>query len=138
MDATEKKLFALDIVSGGNWSRIVAKVGRIKYRLLPKKAPQNMGETVEINIPPAMQNKPLELVTVRINPETQEASFEHTEKTMGEKETIEITSMPGRNCYFIIIEPKTPLCIYNRVEVQSQPPPPFNKFTRPAGYFTQE
>ncbi len=66
------------------------------------------------------------MVTVRINPETQEADFERTEKTMGEKEVIEITSIPGRNSYFIIIEPKTPLCIYNRVEAQSQSHPSQN------------
>lgn len=116
MNATEKKLFALDIVNGGNWSRIVAKVGRIKYHSLPKTNPQSTTETVAINIPPTMQNKPLELVTVHIDPETQEATFERTEKTMGEIETIKITPIPGHQSYFIIIEPQTPLCIYNRIE----------------------
>jgi VWFA-related protein len=115
MNATEKKLFALDIVNGGNWSRIVAKVGRIKYHSLSKTEPQSTAEIVEINIPPAMQNKPLELILVYIDPDTQEAAIERIEKAMGEKESITITPMSGRQAYFIIIEPQTPLCIYNRV-----------------------
>jgi len=115
MNNTEKKLFALDIVNRGNWSRIVAKVGRIKYRELPGTTPESTGKTIEVDIPPVMRNRPLELVTVRINPETQEAAVERKIKTMGEKETLQITPMPGRDSYFIIIEPRTPLCIYNQV-----------------------
>jgi len=115
MNNTEKKLFALDIVNRGNWSRIVAKVGRIKYNKLPKPNPGISTETIEINIPPFMRNRPLELVTVHIDPETQEAAVERKIKTMGETETLQITPMPGRDSYFIIIEPRTPLCIYNQV-----------------------
>ena len=115
MNTEEKKLFALNIVNRGSWSRMVAKVGRIKYNKLPKPNPGTSTETIEVDIPPVMQNRPLELVTVYIDPETQEAAVERKIKTMGEKETLQITPMPGRDSYFIIIEPQTPLCIYNQV-----------------------
>lgn len=115
MNRTEKKLFALDIINRGNWSRMVAKVGRIKYNKLPKPNPGISTETIEINIPPKMRNRPLEMVMVHINPETQEAAVQRRIKTSGKKETLQITPMPNRDSYFIIIEPQTPLCIYNQV-----------------------
>lgn len=119
MNDTEKKLFALDIVNRGNWSRITAKVGRIKYRELPGTGSDSPAKTIRINIPPFMRNRPLEVVTVHINPKTQEAAVERKIKTMDAIGTLQITPIPGRDSYFIIIEPKTPLCIYNKVEFET-------------------
>ena len=59
MNETEKKLFALNVINGGSWSRVTAKVGKIKYF---KKADGTAGEnadSIEIPLPPAMRNRPL-------------------------------------------------------------------------------
>jgi hypothetical protein len=54
MNDAEKKLFALNVVNGGSWSRITAKVGKIKYKKLNKVTAGNAAHTVEITLPFAM------------------------------------------------------------------------------------
>ncbi len=115
MNDTEKKLFALSIVNRGSWSRIVSKVGRINYKKLPKQKKGVPGQTIEVDIPPIMRNRQLELVTLYHNPKTQKTTLKRKMKTLGERETIQVVPMPNRDSYFIIIDPQTPLCIYNQV-----------------------
>lgn len=108
MKLIEKKLFALNVVTNGSWSRMTAKVGRIKYRRL------NPG-TIEINVPPAMRDRRLDVFRVHVDPQTQKAQFEFEKRVMGKKAQIRVAPMENRDSYFVIIEPETPICIYNRV-----------------------
>jgi len=108
MKLMEKKLFALNVVTDGSWSRMVSKVGRVKYKRL------NPG-IIEINVPPAMRNRRLDVFRVHVDPQTQKARFEFEKRVMGKNAQIRVTPMENRDSYFVIIEPETPICIYNRV-----------------------
>lgn len=115
MNAMEKKLFALNIVNRGSWSRMTAKVGRIKYKKLKNEnAPVPM-ETIQLTIPPVMRDRRLDVFLIHIDPITQKATFQLEKKTMGENENIRVPLLPDRNAYFVIIEPQMPICIYNQV-----------------------
>lgn len=115
MNFTEKKLFALNVVNGGSWSRMVAKVGKITYKKLKSEAASNPTGVIEIPIPSAMRKRQLDLFLVSIDPETQKAAIVFKKEMMEEKAKIEITPLENRNHYFIIIEPQEPFCIYNQV-----------------------
>lgn len=115
MNKAEKKLFALNVVNGGNWSRITAKVGKIRYKKLDKETAGNAAHRVEINLPTAMRNRPLDVFLVHIDPETQKADMTIEKKTITGKAVLQLTPKENRNAYFVLIEPTTPFCIYNQV-----------------------
>lgn len=115
MNRTEKKLFALDIVNRGNWSRRIATVGRIKYSKAAPETAAKKTQTIRITVPPVMRNRTLETVLVYVNPGTMEATFERKETVMGDTGEIRVPFKKNRDAYFLVIEPKTPICIYNRV-----------------------
>lgn len=108
LNSTEKKLFALDVINRGSWSRVMTKVGKIKYKIREK-------ETIEITIPPVMRNRQVDVFLVQVDPRTQKASFTIETRKMGETGALQIPFMEKQNIYFIIVEPAVPLCIYNRV-----------------------
>jgi hypothetical protein len=115
MNSMEKKMFALDIVYHGNWSRKAARVGKIKYHESPGFNRENSTKRVMINVPPAMQNRLLELVLVYVNPNTLKATIERKKTIMGGHENIDVPIKKGLDAYFLVIEPQASICIYNHV-----------------------
>jgi len=118
MKNIEKKMFVLNIVNGGSWSRMVAPVKQAKYKI------QNMVKTngnpddfkqVEVAIPPDMRNRKLHLYLVEIDANTQKADLGLVKKTVGKKENLRIRLKKNKKQYFVFIEPSIPTCIYNRV-----------------------
>ncbi|HLP59497.1 MAG TPA: hypothetical protein VK186_11735, partial [Candidatus Deferrimicrobium sp.] len=114
MNAIEKKLFALNIINGGAWSRMAAKVGRIKFAKTKNKdhAP---GETIEISIPPVMCNRQLDEFTIYLDPATQKASLNYEQIKMTEKALIDAIPKEKQQLYFVLIDPVTSCCVYNQV-----------------------
>lgn len=118
MDAIEKKLFALNIINGGAWSRMVAKVGKINFAKLSENNGQSIqspGQTIEISVPQVMWNHRLDEFMVYLDPATQKASLTFEQKEISEKALINAVPMRERYFYFVIIDPITSYCIYNRV-----------------------
>jgi hypothetical protein len=118
MNFTEKKMFALNVVNGGSWSRMVARVGKIDYKNLA--TPQKIGpaknfKTIEIQVPPNMRNRMLDFFQVRIDPLTEKAEIVFNKKKMEVKESIRMKVREDKRHYFVIVEPTKPFCIYNRV-----------------------
>jgi VWFA-related protein len=115
MNTTEKELFALSVVTQGSWSRLVAKIGRIKYNKIKESQSKKDPCIIQLNIPPLMRNQKLDSFIVYLDPKTLEADFEFQQKLMTDTETIEVQPREKRDAYFVIIEPKIPVCIYNQV-----------------------
>lgn len=115
MNDTEKELFALSVINRGSWSRITSKIGRIPYKKIQASTSKKKPDVIQLNIPPFMQNRKLDLFVVHVNPKTGKADFQFQRKSMAGTETIEIFPKKKRNAYFVIIEPDTPICIYNQV-----------------------
>ncbi len=115
MNPMEKKLFALNIVNRGSWSRMTAKVGRIKYKKLEKENGPVPIKTIQLNIPPFMRNRQSDVLLVHVDPQTQKATVQLEKKSLGEKENVRVPLLPDRDAYFVIIDPRMPVCIYNKV-----------------------
>jgi hypothetical protein len=118
MKPLEKKLFALNVVNGGSWSRMVARVGKINFESLVNNrnqaAPRHL-ISIEVTIPPGMRDRKLDLFLVNIDPNTKKAMIGLNTKIVGEKENIRFPAQKNQKQYFVIIEPSQPLCIYNQV-----------------------
>jgi VWFA-related protein len=115
MNTTEKELFALSVINRGSWSRIVAKVGRLPYTKINKTESKKEPNIIQLDIPPFMRNRKADVFIIHMDPKTLEADFEFQQKLMTDTETIEVQPRKKRDAYFVIIEPKIPVCIYNQV-----------------------
>jgi hypothetical protein len=118
MKKIEKRLFVLNIVNGGSWSRMVAPVKQVKYKTPDTaKTPGNpdLSKYIEVVIPPEMRNRELDLYLVDIDVNTRKAAFGLVKKTVGETEKLRIKIKKDKKQYFVFIEPSTTTCIYNRV-----------------------
>jgi VWFA-related protein len=116
MDIVEKKLFALNTVTGGSWSRIVGKVVRIKYRSLrDEKQGNEVISLLEIPLPPKMKGRELDLFYVQIDPQTGKANIELLTQTLKDRANIIVRKRENKKDFFVIIEPVFTYCIYNQV-----------------------
>jgi hypothetical protein len=116
MEPVEKKLFALNMVTGGSWSRIIGKVVRIKYRNL-RNEKQN-GETIaliEIPLPPKMRGRQLDLFFVQFNPQTKKVKIELLNQKLKDRANLIIRKRKNTKEFFVIIEPVFTYCVYNQV-----------------------
>lgn len=116
MDVVEKKLFALNTVTGGSWSRIVGKVVRIKYRSLrDEKQGSEIISLLEIPLPPKMKGRELDLFYVQIDPQTGKANIELLTQTLKDRANIIVRKRENKKDFFVIIEPVFTYCVYNQV-----------------------
>jgi VWFA-related protein len=118
MKTIERKLFVLNVVNGGNWSRMVAEVAPIPYRMYkPRKAQKNVNRVhyIEVLLPPKMRDKDLHIYTVDFDPVSKKADTRLIKRKASQKEKFPILIHKEKRQYFVIIEPTTTRCIYNQV-----------------------
>ena len=116
MDEMEKKLFALNMVTGGSWSRLMGKVVRIKYNNLgeDKTGPENTSK-IEVPLPAKMKDHELDLFSISIKPGSQEVNIQLITQEVKDKAQLVFKKQQNTNEYFVIIEPAFSLCVYNRI-----------------------
>jgi hypothetical protein len=116
MEPLKKKLFALDVVNGGNWSRIAGKVVRVK---LPGTKTEQVDHktfySLTIPLPPKMQNRRLDIFSLSIQPDTQKVDIQLIDKPLTNAAQLRMLARPNQHLYFVIVEPQHTYCIYNRV-----------------------
>ncbi|MCP5054908.1 MAG: VWA domain-containing protein [bacterium] len=117
MKKLEKRMFVLNVVNNGSWSRMTAPVKLVKYKLLKhsKKDPLNSFIDIRLTLPENMRERIVHLYQIDIDPTTRKAAFRFVEKKMEKKEKIRFKVNPGMQQYFVLIEPSTTTCLYNRV-----------------------
>lgn len=116
MEPVEKKLFALNMVTGGSWSRMMGKVVRIKYKNLRSERTGNETYSlIEIPLPQKMKDRSLDMFLVQINPKTNEANVEMLTQPVKDRANMVIRQMDSSREFFVIIEPTFAYCIYNQV-----------------------
>jgi VWFA-related protein len=116
MDRLEQKLFVLNIVNDGSWSRMAAKVEIVDYRTLDSPDPRFTA--IEVPIPPAMRNKMVDLFLVNIDLKTEKAEVQLQHKIVDKIEQIRFQVHQDMKQYFVFIEPQRLLCIYNRISLK--------------------
>jgi VWFA-related protein len=116
MDKVEKKLFALNMVTGGSWSRMLGKVVRVKYRSLRNDNTGSGNATmIEVPLPDKMKDRKLDVFCIRIEPETQSVDIQLMSQAVKDRATLIIKKKSNTNEFFAIIEPAFTYCIYNKI-----------------------
>ncbi|MCP5104592.1 MAG: hypothetical protein GY950_14495 [bacterium] len=113
MPAIQKKLFALNVVNGGAWSRMVGKVAKTKYKKIKNKG---KGKTIEVPIPPPMRDRALDVFVVAVDAQTQRAGISIASRKMGAREKISVPEMKGKAQFVVMVDPTQTRCIYTPVK----------------------
>jgi len=117
MDPVQKKMFALNVVNGGSWSRNLGKVMLIPYRKLAVGKNDNEDfDTLDVPLPSQMKNKKLDIFLIKKDPETNRVDMSLVNKDAKNWVKIKIKSRGSENLekFFVIIEPLDTYCIYNK------------------------
>ena len=113
MEPVQKKIFALNVVTNGNWSRIVGRVMKAKFKKTGSTKDNLM--TIQVPLPSVMQNCKIDMFSIGMDPKTQETSVNLVGSQATDVVNLKIKNKKEVNQFFVIIEPTTPYCIYNRI-----------------------
>jgi len=115
MKQLQKKLFALNIITEGSWSRMVGKVDKVKFKRLKSK--DKMVRKIMFRIPERMINMRSDIYSIHLDPVSMKAEIEISNRKLKEEETLKINiSEKGREHFFVIIEPTNTACPYNYIK----------------------
>jgi hypothetical protein len=116
MEPVQKKVFALNVATGGSWSRMVGRVMKVKYKKAKtdKKEDKNI-YTINIPLPKVMRDQRVDMFSIRMDPETQKTDIDFISREVTDVVNLKIKLRKGKNQFFVIIEPTTPYCIYNKI-----------------------
>ncbi|MCX6582541.1 MAG: hypothetical protein NT166_20405 [Candidatus Aminicenantes bacterium] len=113
MEPVQKKIFALNVVTNGNWSRIVGRVMKAKFKKTGSTKDNLM--TIQVPLPNVMQNRKIDMFSIGMDPKTQETSVNLVGSQATDVVNLKIKNKKEVNQFFVIIEPTTPYCIYNQI-----------------------
>lgn len=123
MKPLQKKLFALSVVTGGSWSRIVGQVRKIKLKKLKKPLPQTESppnksdfKFVSVPLPVKFRNRELDIFTINLEPGTMAANINMSHRRANDKLDAAVPVEKGKIQHVVVVEPVKTLCIYNRVK----------------------
>ncbi|MCX6583504.1 MAG: hypothetical protein NT166_25295 [Candidatus Aminicenantes bacterium] len=117
MDPVQKKMFALNVVAGGSWSRNTGKVMLVPYRKFPvAKNDKEDFYTLDVPLPNQMKNKKLDIFLIQKDLETNRVDMSLVYRDAKNWVKIKIKSRGSENLekFFVIIEPLDTYCIYNK------------------------
>ena len=116
MEPVQKKVFALNVATGGSWSRMVGRVMKAKYReaRTDKKENEKM-HSITIPLPEVMQGQKVDMFSIHMDPETQKTVIDFMSREVTDVINLKIKRRKGKDQFFVIIEPTSPYCIYNRI-----------------------
>jgi VWFA-related protein len=113
MEPVQKKIFALNVVTGGSWSRMVAMVTKAKIKKIKKeKGLYN----VNVELPAEMKNRNLDVCLLYLGPTTEAVDMDFETIKVKESLDLKIPRMKNKRQFFVIIDPTIPYCIYNRIK----------------------
>ena len=112
MDPVQKKMFALNVISGGNWSRTLGRIRRVRHKKIKNGSKNTFSLTVPL--PNEMKNKKLEMFLIHMDTKTQRVKMDIIEKEAKEWINLKIEPKKNKKQFFVIIEPSETYCIYNK------------------------
>jgi len=111
MAPMEKKVFAMNVVSGGSWSRTMCRVMKVPYKKEVEKGDQQH-LTVVIPIPNQMKNRSLDMFQIDVDPRTEEADMNFIRQEVTNLAKVRIKPRPDKRQYLVFVEPEDNYCIY--------------------------
>ena len=116
MEPVQKKLFALNVVTGGSWSRIAGRVMQVKYsKAKPAKGESEKAVTFRVPLPDVMRNRKVDMFLIHMDPDTQKTDINLLSSSVTDVVNIRFKPRKDKNQFFVVIEPTTPYCIYNKI-----------------------
>lgn len=116
MEDTQKKLFAYDVITGGNWSRMVGKVMRARFKKVKsgKKGNDNTF-TVRVTLPEVMKDRKLDMFSIKVDTDTQKVNVSTMSRKIEDVLNLKFKRIKNTRQFFVIIEPTTPYCLYDEI-----------------------
>ncbi len=112
MEPVQKKIFALDVATGGGWSRMTGTVAAAKY----KKVKQEKNECVlSVELPEEMTNHTLDIFQLYSDPNTEVVDMNFETREVKEQLELKMNLQRSKKQFFVIIEPTSLWSLYNEV-----------------------
>lgn len=112
MEPVQKKIFALNVATGGSWSRMLGIVAKTSFKKIKK---EKTHYSINVELPMEMQNHDLDVCLLYIDPATEAVDMTFETVSAAESLELKINRKKNKKQFFIVIEPNTPYCIYNEV-----------------------
>ncbi|UCH95745.1 MAG: hypothetical protein JSV88_02560 [Candidatus Aminicenantes bacterium] len=116
MESLQKKLFALSVITGGSWSRIVGDVKKVKYK---KTKASNIGSNskrIRVPIPENIKDHHVDIFVVNLDPKTMKANIGIVNQVVNRELEVDVPVEKEKMQFFVIVEPAKTLCLYNQVK----------------------
>jgi len=113
MNAELKQMFALNVVTGGSWSRLSAKIQKARFKVI-EEIPEgkNTLRKIAVTTPKHWLKKHTDIFMIDIDPNTFKSDIQDDQRYLTEKEEIfEYKVKPKRKQFLLIIEPGETECI---------------------------
>lgn len=117
MNKVQKKLFAVNVATGRSYSRILGRVSLSFFKKIKEeKIGNETGVVVQVPIPDAMKDRSVDVFALRFDDKYQDVDVAWSQRVAKERETITLpTGKNKKHLYFVIVEPSTAFCIYNKI-----------------------
>ena len=119
MEPLKKKLFALDVVNNGSWSRIAGKVVRIPLASKKTMKDKKSGKAftrVSVLVPKLMQAKALDIFSVWLDRKTGKVEINVINRVVGNNVTLQFERRKHGESYVVMVEPKEVYCVYSQIK----------------------
>jgi hypothetical protein len=111
MAPMEKKVFAMNVVTGGSWSRMVCRVMKVPFKK-NKTVDDKDHMTVMVPIPNQMKNRRLDMFQIDMDPTTEETEMNFVRQEVTTLAQVRIKTRRDKKQYLVFVEPQTNYCIY--------------------------
>ncbi len=111
MDKMQKKVLALNIAMGRNWAQDISKVERVGFNRIGTEKIQ-----IEVYIPAQMNGRKVDIFIIRWDEGFGNAKIYMDSRVAANIENIDIKEITDKKeVYFVIIEPVSNTCIFNKI-----------------------
>lgn len=130
MKPLEKKMFAVNVVSGGAWSRMTAKPRPVLYQKFDKERVKGRESClIEVLIPEGMANRPVDFFLVQVDESGQKVEVQMDSRKLGGGRTeLEVRLEKNRQQFFVVIDPDSGACIFSAEDIQKKLPESMAQF----------
>ncbi len=116
LEKVKRKLFALDVVNGGSWSRIVGKIVKVK---IDRQTPVGKGDErsyrLNIRLPERMRDLKLDLFLLQFDDGGRKIDIRMVSKQLKDEVDFNVELNGKKRMFFVIVEPQKTYCIYNQI-----------------------
>jgi hypothetical protein len=117
MNKVQKKLFAVSVATGQSYSRILGRVQLSSFeKMKEEKTGNETTVVVRVPIPDDMKGHSIDVFALRFDEKYQDVDVAWSQRMAEEWETVTLpTRKEKKYLYFVIVEPSTAACIYNKI-----------------------